>query len=213
MSAQGSGNPEETSSIVRYESLIPSRKTTVQLSHLSSHSPLLSNSGQIVLLDLDNRIERLSRWILCYFVFSITEMITHAIHTRDTLSSGIESSSYQLWLSSDIFLVIGCVLTWVSLHYIPDIPNLKPKYDRYLKYIAGGLFILCGILQWIAISQHNYSVFCVVMSSRCKSFAFGMHWMGHFFAIFIGIDIVDRDTLSFLFNARKVGRSHSLMAD
>ena len=162
-------NEEEDEQHTMYTSLIPhqGRKFTSGLDG-SRDSFIRTKRGEILYIDLDNRIQRLSRWILCYFIFSIAEMIFNAISTEEDAllkQNGLNKTPYQLWLASDIFLFLGCILGWFSLHHIHDIAhNAKEYFDEYLKYIAGGLFILCGFLQWIAIIEQNHENYCKILT-------------------------------------------------
>ena len=143
----------------------PSMYTSLMSSSQSNKargSFVRSKRGEILSTDLDNRLERLSRWIMAYFIFAISEMIYNSIAIESSqLPSTWTTTPYKIWLSSNVFLFLGCILGWFSLHHIHDIAhNAKEYYDEYLKYIAGGLFVLCGFLQWIAIIEQNHFNTC-----------------------------------------------------
>ena len=149
-----------------------------------------STRGEILSTDLDNRLERLSRWIMSYFIFAIAEMIYNAVATENTQSiNNLKTTPYQIWLSSDIFLFLGCIVGWFSLHHIHDLAhNAKEYYDQYLKYAAGALFILCGFLQWIAVIEQNHFNYCHILAGIDSSY---VHKKISEFAVFLCFCISD----------------------
>eukprot|EP01084_Bolivina_argentea_P126394 223804_1 len=168
-----------------------------------------TSMGQIITLNLDNKIERLSRWMIVYFIFAVANLSSNAIINETSSNSPADNRRpYQLWVASDVLLVVGIIVAWFSLHHVHDIGLVV--YENYFKYIAAGLFFVSAILCCAAVGEQNKYNVCVADNiandeqTYCESLTFALYWMSTIFLMFIGIDVLDVEKISFLFNERKV---------
>lgn len=164
------------------------------------NAPLISNKNEdsssskgTIPIDLSNRETRLTLWAVTFFIWAICEFTANNILAKQSSYLPKLKSAYQIWAASDFFLMIAASILFIECnpsYILDDITGNMNENDvhKILRYIICGLFVLGGILRWIALGQHN-DVMCD--DSRCNSWHFAQDFMATWFSIVIGIETLD----------------------